>query len=174
VTRTLKILFLLLAFSGAAMAQNPAKEANIKLKSMFVYSFIKNVEWPAGVAEDSYVISIIGDKDLYQKMNATYAGKVVNNKKLIFQFHESVKAASGANMVYVAPKLSDQVAQNQKMLATNKTLIVTDKGGQLADGSVINFVIADSKLRFEISNTNAQKVPLVIGPALIKMATNVI
>jgi hypothetical protein len=172
--RFLQILTLFMTLSFVGHSQGGAEEANLKLKSMFVYSFIKNVQWPAGVDGTQYTIGILGDKALYQKMNSTYAGKEFNGHKLIFEYYDSFNTASKCHMVYVDPSLSDDLSKNLSTLKKNKTLIVTEKGGLLSDGSVINFVIDNNKLRFEISNTNAQKVPLVIGPALIKMATNVI
>jgi Fe-S cluster assembly iron-binding protein IscA len=172
--RTLQILTLFMTLSFVGHSQGGAEEANLKLKSMFVYSFIKNVQWPAGKDNVQYTIGILGDKALYQKMNASYAGKEFNGHKLVFEYYDSFSTSGKCHVIYVDPSQSDKLSENISTLKKNKTLIVTEKGGLLFDGSVINFVIANNKLRFEISNTNAQKVPLVIGPALIKMATNVI
>jgi len=168
------LIFTLFLGMGMCYGQSEGRSANVKMKSIFVYNFIKNVEWPEGVDKTNYKVGVVGDQKLYNQMNTSYSGKVINGKKLVFEYYSSFKETEKCHMLYIDPSLSDELQANVKTLRKNKTLVVTDKGGLLSDGSVINFVISNNKLRFEISNTNAQLVPLTIGPALIKMATSVI
>ncbi len=165
---------LILISSQLTWGQGGAAEANLKIKSMFVYNFVKNVDWPSAKKEGDFKIGIIADKDLYQLMNSTYAGKEHNGQKLVFEYFESFSELGKCHIVYVAPKVSKDLSKNSKKLRDNKTLVVTDQGGLLYDGSVINFVTNNNKLAFEISKTNADLVPLTIGPALLKMASSVI
>lgn len=157
-----------------AWGQGSAESANLKLKSMFVYNFIKNVEWPESQKAGDFKVTILGDKDLYQMMNSTYAGKEINGQKLVFNYVDSYGNVAFAHILYVAPEFSGELSKNSSKLRKNKTLVVTDKGGLLYDGSVINFIVTNNKLAFEISKSNAELVPLTIGPALLKMATSVI
>lgn len=157
-----------------AWGQGAAGSANLKLKSMFVYNFIKNVEWPASQKVGDFKVTVLGDKDLYQMMNSTYAGKEINGQKLVFTYADSYHSVAAAHILYIAPGFSSDLAKNSQKLRKNKTLVVSDKGGLLYDGSVINFIVNNNKLAFEISKSNAELVPLTIGPALLKMATTVI
>lgn len=172
--RILQIVVFILFSSSLAWGQGAAGDANLKLKSMFVYNFIKNVEWPSTAKSGDFKVTILGDKDLYQMMNSTYAGKEINGQKLVFNFTDSYSTVGDAHILYVAPQFSADLSKNSSKIRKNKTLIVSDKGGLLYDGSVINFISNNNKLAFEISKSNAELVPLTIGPALLKMATTVI
>jgi hypothetical protein len=175
VSRILSILSILMLLSPLAWAQSGGAEAaNLKLKSMFLYNFIKNVDWPEDRKKGDFVVGIVGDKVLYQQMNSTYAGKLINEQKLVFEYFDAVSSASSVHILYVSPEKSKDIAANAKKLRDSKTLVVSDKDGLLQDGAMINFVIANNKLAFEISKTNADKAKLIIGPSLTKMATAVI
>ncbi len=172
--RIIQIAIFILFSSGIAWGQGAAGGANLKLKSMFVYNFIKNVEWPTSLKSGDFKVTVLGDKDLYQMMNSTYAGKEINGQKIVFSFADSYNQVGAAHILYVAPEHSSDLAKHTSQLRKNKTLVVSDKGGLLYDGSVINFVVSNNKLLFEISKSNAELVPLTIGPSLLKMATTVI
>ena len=171
--RFLHIAFILILTSQMAWSQGAA-EANLKIKSMFVYNFVKNVDWPTSQKEGDFKIGILADKKLYQLMNSTYAGKEINGQKLVFEFYDGFSGMSKCHILYVSPDVSKDLTKYSSKLRSNKTLVVTDSGGLLYDGSVINFIISNNKLAFEISKTNADLVPLTIGPALLKMAASVI
>lgn len=172
--RILQIALFILFSSTLAWGQGAAGSANLKLKGMFVYNFIKNVEWPSAQKSGDFKVTVLGDKDLYQMMNSTYAGKEINGQKIVFTFADSYSAVGTTHILYVSPQFSSDLAKHSSKLRKNKTLVVSDKGGLLYDGSVINFVVNNNKLAFEISKSNAELVPLTIGPALLKMATTVI
>ncbi|CAG5086240.1 YfiR family protein [Parvicella tangerina] len=172
--RIIQIAIFILFSTGVAWGQGAAGGANLKLKSMFVYNFIKNVEWPSSQKSGDFNVTVLGDKDLYQMMNSTYAGKEINGQKIVFSYVDAYSEVGTAHILYIAPKFSSDLAKYSQKLRKNKTLVVSDKGGLLYDGSVINFVVSNNKLLFEISKSNAELVPLTIGPSLLKMATTVI
>lgn len=157
-----------------AWGQGAAGGTNLKLKGMFVYNFIKNIEWPESQKSGDFKVAILGDKDLYQTMNSTYAGKEINGQKIVFNYVDSYASVGAVHLLYIAPEYSSELAKHSSKLRKNKTLVVSDKGGLLYDGSVINFVDNNNKLGYEVSKSNAELVPLTIGPMLLKMATTVL
>jgi hypothetical protein len=56
------------------------------------------------------------------------------------------------------------------IVGTNKTLVITEKKGALNEGSAINFVIVDNKLKFELKVSNATKNGLKVSSNLETMA----
>lgn len=172
--RIIQIALIIVFSCGVAWGQGAAGDANFKVKSMFVYNFIKNIEWPSAQKTGDFKVTVLGDKDLYQMMNSNYAGKEINGQKLVFTYADSYANVGAVHILYIAPEFSSDLAKNSQKLRKNKTLVVSDKGGLLYDGSVINFVVSNNTLKFEISKSNAELVPLTIGPTLLKMATSVI
>jgi hypothetical protein len=54
------------------------------------------------------------------------------------------------------------------------TLVVTDSEGALDQGSMINFVLDDGHVRFEISTTPAEKRGLQLSSGLLAVAKSVV
>jgi hypothetical protein len=75
--------------------------------------------------------------------------------------------------LFVAEKNSDKIVDLVKKYKSKSTLIVSEKEGKLKDGSMINFVWRESKLKLEISKTNAEKHKLTIGQSLTSIADKV-
>jgi hypothetical protein len=162
-------------FAPGVLAQaGGAEAAELKSKSLFLYNFVKNVDWPEDRKKGDFVVGIIGEKELYQQMNAAYAGKEINEQKLVFEYFENISSATNVHILYISPDKSKDLATHAKKLRDNKVLIVSYKDGLLSEGAVINFVIANNKLSFEISKANAEKSKLIIGPTLTKIAAAVI
>ena len=57
------------------------------------------------------------------------------------------------------------------ILNGKSTLIITEKAGALEDGSAINFVIIEDKLKFELKPENAIKFGIKFSSKLQEMST---
>jgi len=157
-------------FSGHGMAQSD--KANLKLKGIYVYQFAKNVDWPKEFKTGDFVIGVLGDKDLYDQLNASYASKTIGSQSIKVVFFSSTSDVKQCHILYVDKNSGSKVPDLNSKLKKYRTLIVTEGSNLLANGSVINFVIKDSKIAFEISKKNAVKLDLVIGQTLEKLAVN--
>ena len=58
----------------------------------------------------------------------------------------------------------------RKTIADRNTLLVTDYPDALEDGSVVNFVVVDNVVKYEISLPNARKHRLEVGSTLVQLA----
>ena len=60
------------------------------------------------------------------------------------------------------------------LLKNNGVLTVADTQGFLEDGGIVNFVIEDNKVRFDINLTASEKAGLKIRSQLLRLAKKVI
>lgn len=155
---------------GKGVAQSD--KANLKLKGIYVYQFAKNVDWPKEFKTGNFVIGVLGDKEMFDQLNASYANKTIGSQAIKVIYFESMSEVSKCHILYVGSNLSSKVSDLYSKMSKYKTLIVTDGNNLLSTGSVINFVIKESKIAFEISKKNADKLNLVIGQTLEKLAVN--
>lgn len=172
-TQLVKIALILMPFFtiyGKGMAQSD--QANLKLKGIYVYQFAKNVDWPKEFKTGDFVIGVLGDKEMFDQLNASYANKTIGSQAIKVSYFESISEVAKCHILYVGSKLSSKVSEINSKMHKYKTLIVTDGSNLLSTGSVINFVVKDSKIAFEISKKNADKLDLVIGQTLEKLAVN--
>ena len=77
------------------------------------------------------------------------------------------------HILFISDKNSDKVGELVKKYKSKCTLVVSEKEGKLKDGSIINFVMKDGKLKYEVSKTNATKHKLTIGQSLTAGADNI-
>jgi hypothetical protein len=68
---------------------------------------------------------------------------------------------------------SELVRLNEIATQNRPILTVSDTDNGLAQGSVINFIIVDKRVRFEISLENAKRNKLKIGAPLLSVAMHV-
>ena len=76
-------------------------------------------------------------------------------------------------MVYVGNEYRGDLHELISSLGHRPVLVVTDEADALAAGSMVNFVIADGRVRFEVSLTSAARAGLKISSQLLAVAVRV-
>ncbi len=169
-------IFILTFFilSNIALSQNDAnKMAKIKLKGMFIYSFAKNVYWPQKYSKGDFVVAVFGDKDVFNQLNSSYTDKLVGNQKIKIKFYSSLNDIKDCHMLFVSKQKSSSISQIKNVLS-QYTLLVSEGENLASTGSMINFIYIDSRLKFQVNKTKAEKNELKIGQTLTKLAHSII
>jgi hypothetical protein len=73
--------------------------------------------------------------------------------------------------LFVPFEKTKQMPEILGILKDKSTLIITEKAGALEDGSAINFVIVEDKLKFELKPENAVKLGIKFSSKLLEMST---
>ncbi len=169
-------IFLLTFFilSNMAFSQADAnKMAKIKLKGMFIYSFAKNVYWPQKHSKGDFVVAVYGDKDIFNQLNSSYTDKLVGNQKIKVKFFNSLNEINECHMLFVSKQKSSSISQIKNGLS-QYTLLVSEGENLASTGSMINFIYIQSRLKFQVNKTKAEKNDLKIGQTLTKLAHSII
>lgn len=176
-TLKFKISSLLLVFvfvANLATAQADAnKMAKIKIKGVYIYSFAKNVYWPAKYGSGDFIIGIYGDRDIYSQLSNSYTDKLVGSQKIKFKFYENIKDIEECHLLYVSEGKNNSISQLKQTLS-NHTLLVSEGQNLAATGSIINFIYIQSRLKYQVNRTKAEKNDLKIGQLLTKLAYSII
>jgi len=151
----------------------PTKDVNLKLKAVYVYQFAKYVDWPKDFKTGDFIIGVLGDERLYTEMQTTYANKMIGNQSVKIKKFTASTEVEQCHILFISDKNSDKVGELVKKYKSKCTLVVSEKEGKLKDGSIINFVMKDGKLKYEVSKTNATKHKLTIGQSLTAGADNI-
>lgn len=143
-----------------------------KYKAMFLYNFTKHVGWPPTTKTGDFVIGILGNNAVYGKLNAIAAGKMAGNQNIVVRKYSNIEEMTDCHIIFVGSgKATDN---NMKALAEvisdKNILIVTEGENIIKKGVVINFVIRDEQMRFELNKQNALKQGLQISLNLEKVA----
>ena len=153
---------------------NDAAKANAKLKGMFVYQFAKNVDWPKEDKTGDFIIGVYGDETIYKQLSTSYTGKLIGSQPIKVIRYISSSEIKSCHILYISESKSGQVEAISKQIKSNNSLVITNKNGLLSSGSLINFIVKQNKLTFEINKSKAEKTNLIIGQTLTKLAANVL
>ena len=191
---TYKIIFcalLLMGISTIAKAQiKSSQDIEYKLKAAFLYNFIKFVDWPEKKLannNEQIVIGIIG-KNTFGDAFEPVKDKKVKGQEAIVKYYKSFselekntddlnKTADElkkCHLLFVCSSEKDKLIDIIDIVKNDNVLTVGETAEFLKAGGIINFLLEDNKVRFEISLIAARQSKLTIRSQLLRLATRVI
>ena len=162
--------FLLVSLSSFGQGNTDAVDANARLKALYLYNFARNVDWPDNYKTGNFVIAVIGNTAVYDKLVELYSSKSIGSQPIEIKKYESVSKIGKCHLLYVAENQQGKLDQILKTQNNSSALIVTEKDGDIVDGTVINFLVINNRLKYELSKKGATKRKLIIGQNLEKLA----
>jgi hypothetical protein len=172
---TLIALFLLVAMPslGAAQAGRIDSASERSVKAAFIYKFPSYVEWPAEATPASgaaFVIGVIGADNIAADLQRITAGRTIDNRPIQVRTMKESDSLNGIQVLYIGNAEALVLRKLLKDAQQRSILTITDTEGALSAGSVINFRIADNRVRFEVSFDTAEKSNLKLSSRLIAVA----
>lgn len=149
------LLLLLGVLCVAARAQVPVPgELERQVKAAYLYKFAGFVEWPDGSfarPDSPLVIGVAGADALAEQLEQSVAGHSVNGRAVQVKKVRRGEALAGLHVLYLGALEKTAL---QEMLAASRglaLLTVSDSDEVYAMGSMINFVMAEDKVRFDVA-----------------------
>ncbi|HWR89288.1 MAG TPA: YfiR family protein [Dissulfurispiraceae bacterium] len=144
-----------------------------RIKAAFLYNFAKFVEWPAGAFKDSrspLVICILG-RDPFGAALDEIRDKTVGGRAIVLKHIKDAGEAENCHILFISESERESVAQHVARGVRNRAILsVGDTRGYAQKGVVINMIIVNSKVGFEINIDAAQRAGLMIHSQLLKLA----
>lgn len=172
----LAILLFLLGLFG--FADSPTADAQDipfveAVKAAQLYKFASFVTWPAGAlgADRSPLrICVVDDAKFAAAVNRATRNRTLNGHP--YQVRTtSADDLGDCHVVFLPGSEPPSVVSNVlSRLVGHPVLTVTD--GAASDAGIINFVIRDGRVRFEIDNATAQRGGLAINAQLLALAAS--
>jgi Fe-S cluster assembly iron-binding protein IscA len=167
--KLLIILLSLLCMSADMRMQQ--EDTNAKIKAVFLYNFTKYIEWPQAYKEGNFVIGILGNNsNLVTELNKMAAQKMAGNQKIEIRLLTTADGANKCHIVFIQPDKGNELGEVIGKCKGKSSLIVTEKAGLARQGAAINFVVQESKQKFELNRGNAEKYNLKVSSNLASLA----
>jgi hypothetical protein len=188
---------LLAAWGSAPLHAQDTPEREYKVKSAFVYNFLKFVVGGRfGPADDKaesdadpneiILVGVVG-KTPSKESFTELQGKLVRNKRVrvrLFKGFEDLKDSEQkipeqhpqmaeirkCHVLFVCPSEKPFWSRILPPLQKEGMLLVGDTPGFLEAGGIINLVIEDNKVRFEVNLAAAARGKLQIRSSLLRLA----
>ncbi len=146
------------------------------LKATYLYKFAPFVDWPDPTAEfpsGAFRICVVGGQTFRGMLDRAVQGHTIAGRPIAIQRFSSVTRNPGCSVMFVTGPDAQSVAQTLAVVRGSPVLTVTDGAQEPEDSGIINFVIEDSRVRFEINAQAAAANRLTISSKLLSLATRV-
>jgi hypothetical protein len=159
---------------GAGWADaDEAPESSVK--AAYLYKFLTYVDWPAHAftAPDSpQVIGVMGNDDVLADLQRLVAGRSVNGHPLVATRVVPGDSLELLHVLYIGRNA--RAAAAVRSLAGRPVLTISDAPAGLAEGSVLNLLLLNGKVRFEASLPAAERAGLKLSARLLAVAERVV
>jgi uncharacterized protein YlaN (UPF0358 family) len=164
-----KLIVIFLVLTSVATMNVKADEI-AKYKSLFTLNFIRYVGWPEETKQGDFVIGVLQSKTMALELRAQTENKKFGFQNIVIKEFNSIEELIDCQMIYVSERVnySKNAAAIAQKVGKN-TLIISENNGAISSGSMINFVVVDDLLKFEVSPTNSQNNGLALSNTLISM-----
>ena len=140
------------------------------VQALYIYNFLRNINWPETGSNKEFVIGIYGKSPVYDQLQRYAKNRSVGNKPIAVREIRSIDEAVSCQLVFIPSSQSRVISSLKSQLDNRACLIVSEKEGSIASGSTVEFLLQDNKLKFRISEERAKEQNLVISRSLLNMA----
>lgn len=163
--------------SEPARAQGELRAAEYQVKAAFVYKFGDYVEWPPGTFAGDQAplrIGVLGADELADELARIVAQRTMSGHPVEIRKLRTGDQALGQHLVFVGSDASGHLDEVLEAGRGQAMLVVTESAQALRRGSTINFVVVDTKVRFDIALAAAQERGIKISSRLLAVARKVV
>ena len=176
------ILFLLLGGGGASLVTAQTRADEFSIKAACIYNFIKFVKWPPDTTTvdqgREFVVGIVG-LDPFGDAFAPVENKPVAGEGKVLRIrrfgpYNSDSDYSSCHLLFIASSEMVNVERILRRTAGKPILTVGDSGRFLESGVMINLIMVDQRVRWEINLHQAENSGLQINSQVLRLATRVL
>lgn len=185
----LTVCMVLLATGQRAWA-DPLPNTEYVVKTVFMYNFLMFTDWPKekiGDSNEPLIIGVIGT-DVFKNAFDAIEEKTVDNRKVIVKRfkgldelekagqkepsepHPQLELIRTSHLLFVCRSERARAKEILRYVEGHHVLTVADVEGFLEAGGIINLLLEDEKVRFEINLTAAKRAGLQIRSKLLRLA----
>ncbi len=167
--RSSSLILVLGLAAGMLGASGPGE---YQVKAAFLFNFAKFVEWPGGAMASGreFSICVVGDGDVSEELEAVVTGRDIDGKPVAVRTLSDPTAGAGCQILFA---IDDAAAAEARDSSPPGTLTVGQSQGFARQGGMINFILVDKKVRFEVNKRSAETAGLSISSHLLKLAHDV-
>lgn len=168
-------LFALALLSRLVVASEEGSPSEYQVEAAFLYHFAQFVIWPSEVFATTNAplkVGFVGDDPVCGAFETAVTGKTVNGHpfQILRLDPRSPAECRPCQIVFIAPmerkRLGDILAplKGASILTVSRTEHFTESGG------MVNFILEQKKVRFEINDVAARAVGLKVSAKLLNLA----
>ena len=167
------LLLVLISFETDLPCAAAESYPEASVKAVYLYRFAGYVEWPAQAQQTPFTIAVIGADDVAEALARLLPDHPIAGRVAQLRIAHKPQELLDARIVYAGAAFHGDLQGLVTRLSSQPTLVVTDHEDGLGLGSMVNFLMTDHRVRFEISVAAAARAGLKINSQLLGVAVRV-
>jgi hypothetical protein len=164
------VLFLLLAPASISSAA----ESEYQVKAAMLYNFAKFVEWPADAfGSEGRIAFCIAGKSPITGTIQQMQGKQIKGRTVTIRPIGRPNDVNECQILFIPKSENAHISAYLQQAGHFSILTVSDQERFTTNGGMIGFYDEESRVRFEVSQENAQKRRLKISSDLLNLARRI-
>lgn len=166
------IVVCLLAGAATAAAQAP-RAPEYEVKAAFLYNFAKFVDWPPRAFPDPSAplhICVLGRDPFGDTLSKLLEGKSISGRPIASRLLQSPAEARLCHILFISRSEPEFLKQALAPIRDLAVLTVGESDDFLPLGGMINFVLEQDRVRFEINLDAAERHRLKLSSKLLAVA----
>jgi hypothetical protein len=182
------IVFMLTASNAYA---DSAQYKEYEVKAAFMFNFFKFVNWPKEKTSqdgNEIIVGIIGD-DPFGPAIDIFKDKTIEDRKVVVKMFESmhklkeisekdknerINELRRCHLLFICQSEQKSLQDIIEAVSNHGVLTVGDSEQFIESGGVINFLMENNKIRFDINLSAADKTGLEMRSQLLRLARKVV
>lgn len=163
------------AFAAAAVAvaeQGGTAPGEYQVKAAVLYNFAKFVEWPADAFSHPsapIIIGVLGEDPFGSALDAA-KNRTVNGRKIQIKRFNHVQEITACHILFISSSEKGRLVPLLRALRDFHMLLVGDMEKFAQRGGMINFILQNDTIDFEINVDAVKRAGLKINSRLLNMA----
>jgi len=173
VLRLLAVLVGLAVWLEAAM---PSQAREYSVKAVYLLNFTRFGEWPSRAVEDArapFVVGLVGHKpEAVAAISAVLKGKTTDaGRTLEVRVFDGVTSATGScHLLYLGGSSPPDWPVVNAIVGDRPVMLVGESEAFAQTGGMINFILADDAVRFELNPWRAARAGIKLSGSLASVA----
>lgn len=162
-------LIVILSLTGFSPGvQTEAEEYN--LKAAFIYNFTKFIDWDSLIPGNEFIIGVVDSSPIYEPLTEIAKTNTVNDRKIIIRQYSKLDEISLCHVLFISRNTSLSLDDILAKAAVKGMLTISEKAGYAKQGTAINFIVVNNKLKFEANTKTINSAGLTASSQLLKLA----
>ncbi len=159
-----------LLLSTALPAQQNSRDKQYAFKAAFLFRFMEYIDWPNGAKSATFSFAVLGKSPLTNQMITIANEQKVKNTKMAVREYASLDEIGNCQILFVPENCPIPIETILAKYAGKPVLVVTEREGLAERGAHINFILSDTKLKFEFNLKAIDDGGIKVSSNLLKHA----
>jgi hypothetical protein len=170
----------LVAFLGTAATAETTQQSTTsadELKMAFVVTFIKFVEWPPMAFADAstpFTVGILGEDPFERGLDEAVRGRKIAGRDVRVKRLGINDDFTNVHLLFISGSERARLGNILGRIGSAGALTVSDIEGFVEQGGIIELVLDENRLRFDVNIAAARRLNLVLSSKLLDLAKTVI